>query len=47
MGIDSAYQRVMKGLIIVIAVYINLTRGKSAGRVNKKKGRAKAVAAAQ
>ena len=37
LGIDSAYQRVMKGLIIVIAVYINLTRGKATGRFIRRK----------
>ena len=45
LGIDSAYQRVMKGLIIVAAVYINLTRGKAAGRVKKDKKKEKAAAA--
>lgn len=48
MGIDAAYQRVAKGLIIVVAVYINLTRGKAAGRLGrgKKKSTAGASAAA-
>lgn len=42
MGIDSAYQRVMKGMIIVVAVYINLTRGKGNLFWKKKKAEAKA-----
>lgn len=41
MGIDSAYQRVMKGMIIVVAVYINLTRGKGNLLGKRKKAEAK------